>query len=93
MTTKTDPVRRRKAIKRRLREIKRDPSAAVAGEVQKLSAEYRRLLSAERAPDPATPVAGLTEEEAAAVASWPAELRARVNNAAMNRVIAPWVRG
>lgn len=91
--TKTDPARRRKVIKRRLREIKRDPSSALAGEVQKLSAEYRRLLSAERAPDPTTPVAGLTPQEAAAVATWPSELRARVNDAALNRVISPWGRG
>lgn len=93
--TTRDPEWRRKAIKRRLREIKRDPSSAETGEVQRLTAEYRRLVSAERAPEPTAPVApvtGLTEEEAAAVATWPSELRNRVSEGALTRVILPWGR-
>ncbi len=93
--TTPDPEWRRKAIKRRLREIKHDPSSAGPGEVQKLTAEYRRIVSAERAPEPTTPVApvtGLTADEAAAVETWPSELRNRLDDAALTRVILPWGR-
>lgn len=95
MTTKRDPEWRRKVIKRRLREIKRDPTSATAEEVQRLHGEYKRLQQTERAPEPTTPVApvsGLTEEEAAAVETWPSELRARLDEASLTRVILPWGR-
>ena len=81
---------RRKQIKRRLREIKRDPASAQPGEAQRLAAEYRRIQSAERAPDPApavAPIRGLTEADADAVATWPPELRARLQRSAFSRVI------
>ncbi|MFD8392532.1 hypothetical protein ACFV2N_25885 [Streptomyces sp. NPDC059680] len=81
---------RRKQIKRRLREINRDPSSAAPGEAQRLTAEYRRLQSAQRAPEPEPTVAprdGLTEADRAAVKTWPPELRARLSRSAMSRVI------
>lgn len=91
---------RLKAIKRRLREIKRDPGSAAPGEAQKLHGEYRRLQSADRAPadqpeatlsrsviDPAD---GLTEADRAAVETWPPELRARLRDRALTRQILPW---
>lgn len=90
-----DPEWRKKAIKRRLRAIKHDPTTAEPGEVQRLTAEYRRLVSAERAPEPSTPVTGatgLTAEEAAAVATWPVELKNRLEDAALTRIILPWGR-
>ncbi len=87
---------RRKEIRRELRSIKRNPTAdGAAQRAQRLSAEYRRL-SRPQTPGPSAPVApvtGLTEEESAAVATWPSELRARVNDAALSRVIVPWGRG
>ncbi|MET7738914.1 hypothetical protein [Streptomyces sp. NPDC005385] len=94
--TKPDPEWRRKAIKRRLRAIKRDPSSAKPGEVQRLTAEYTRLQQEEKAPKPptpSTPVGRLTEEEEAAVSTWPPELRARMQQGAMSRVILPWADG
>lgn len=84
---------RRNEIKRRLREISRDQSApGAASEAQSLRAEYRRLVSAGRTPAPSRPVAPPTvrEEEAAAIATWPPELRNRVQGVAASRVITPW---
>ncbi|WP_055491020.1 hypothetical protein [Streptomyces sp. TP-A0356] len=86
---------RRKEIKRRLREIARDPSApGVAAEAQRLAAEYRRLQVADRAarPEPAdepavAPLDGLTEADREAVKTWPPELRARLSRSAVSRVI------
>ncbi|MFJ9018765.1 hypothetical protein ACIRPU_02075 [Streptomyces sp. NPDC102259] len=87
---------RRREIKRELRDIARRPDTpGAAGRVQRLRAEYRRLVSAHRAPAPersVAPPSGLTEEDAAAVATWPPELRARVQGAALSRVLAPWGR-
>lgn len=90
---------RRKEIRRELRTIGRRPDApGAAARIAELRGEYRRLLSADRAPDPAparsvAPPSGLTEQEAAAVATWPAELRARVQDAALSRVLLPWGKG
>ncbi|EFL35502.1 predicted protein [Streptomyces viridochromogenes DSM 40736] len=78
-TTKTDP--RRKQIKKRLREIKRDPASARPGEAQRLAAEYRRLLSADRTP------AAPADPDEAALATWPRELRARRQRSAFSRVL------
>ena len=81
---------RRKEIKRRLREISRDPAfPGAAEEMQRLTGGYRRLSRpapaprAEREPEP-------TDPEAAALATWPPELRARLRNRALTRVILPW---
>lgn len=90
-----DNEARRKGIRRRLREIRRNPAAPGAGsEAQRLTAEYKRLVSAHRAPAPARLIspAGLSEQDAAAVATWPAELRARVQDGALSRTILPWGR-
>lgn len=92
---KTD---RRREIKRRLREIKRDPASSEPDEAQHLTAEYRRLQSAERDPaaEPERTLSdillsdGLTEEERAAVETWPPELRARLHDHALTRQILPW---
>jgi len=90
----TSNAARRSEIKRRLREISRDRSApGAASEAQALRAEYKRLASAKRTPAAERPVAlpsGLTEQDAAAIATWPPELRARVQGAALSRVITPW---
>ncbi|MFG2349451.1 hypothetical protein [Streptomyces phaeochromogenes] len=92
---------RRRQIKKRLREIARDPGApGAAVEAQHLTAEYRRLQSAERDPasadrpertlsDTLLPD-GLTEADRAAVETWPPELRARLHNHALTRQIMPW---
>lgn len=84
----------RKTIKRRLRELAADPGQpGAAAEVQKLKGALRRIQSAERAPDPAptvAPVRGLTEADRAAVETWPPELRARLHDGALTRVILPW---
>jgi hypothetical protein len=96
MTKTPDPEWRKKAIKRRLREIRRNPTVdGAAEEIARLTGELRRLVSAERAPEPTTPVApvtGLTADEAAAVETWPSELRARLDEASLTRVILPWGR-
>ncbi|WP_030674901.1 hypothetical protein [Streptomyces cellulosae] len=90
---------RRREIKRRLREIKRDPASAEPGEAQHLTAEYRRLQSAGRDPAADRPAPtlsdtlvsdSLTEEERAAVETWPPELRARLHDRALTRQILPW---
>ncbi|MFG2373706.1 hypothetical protein ACGFY9_19805 [Streptomyces sp. NPDC048504] len=90
---------RRREIKRRLREIKRDPASAEPGEAQRLTAEYRRLQSADRAPADrertlsdtvVDPTDGLTEADRAAVETWPPELRARLHDRALTRQILPW---
>ncbi|WP_020133909.1 hypothetical protein [Streptomyces sp. 351MFTsu5.1] len=90
---------RRREIKRRLREIKRDPASAAPGEAQHLTAEYRRLQSAERAPaadQPERPLSdtllpeGLTGADRAAVGTWPPELRSRLHDRALTRQILPW---
>ena len=89
----TSNAARRSEIKRRLREISRDRSApGAASEAQALRAEYKRLASAKRTPAAERPVAPPTvrEDEAAAIATWPPELRARVQGAALSRVITPW---
>lgn len=80
---KTD---RRSAIKRRLREIKRDPTSATPGEAQRLAAEYRRLQSADRVPERAAEPES-ADPEAEALATWPPELLARLNQSAMARMI------
>jgi hypothetical protein len=86
---KTD---RRREIKRRLREIKRDPASAEPGEAQHLTAEYRRLQSAERDPALPRPVVEpkVIAPDAEAIATWPPELRERLRNGALTRVISPW---
>ncbi|MFI8529063.1 hypothetical protein ACIGMX_02250 [Streptomyces aquilus] len=86
MTKTTDPAARRKAIKRRLREIARDPSApGAAEEAQRLAGEYRRLSRSgvlpRQAPEPPA------EPDAKALATWPPELRARLQRSAFNRVV------
>lgn len=85
---------RRKEIKRRLREISRDPGApGAAEEAQRLTGEYRRLSRPERAPvaeRSEAPLKGLSEADQAAVDTWPPELRARLNGASLGRVILPW---
>lgn len=84
---------RRKEIKRRLREIARDPSApGAAAEAQRLTAEYKRLSrpQPERAPAlerDLTPPQGLTEQDQAAVDTWPLELRQRLRRSSFNRVV------
>ncbi|MFJ8139199.1 hypothetical protein [Streptomyces sp. NPDC096013] len=97
---KTD---RGREIKRRLWEIKRDPASAEPGEAQHLTAEYRRLQSADRAPaasrferertlsDPVVdPADGLTEADRVAVETWPPEPRARLHDGALTRKILSW---
>ncbi|WLW55563.1 hypothetical protein [Streptomyces sp. YU58] len=80
---KTDD--RRKQIKKRLREISRAPGApGAAEEAQRLTAEYKRLQSAERAPAPEPPAPAA---DADAVATWPPELRSRLQRSAFNRVV------
>ncbi|MEV7342897.1 hypothetical protein [Streptomyces sp. NPDC093544] len=90
---------RRREIKRRLREVKRDPASAEPGEAQRLTAEYRRLQSADRAPEADDPertlsdslvTDGLSEADRAAVETWPPELRARLHDRALTRQILPW---
>jgi hypothetical protein len=84
---------RRHEIKRELRGIARWPDApGAAARVQRLRAEYRRLVSAHRAPASEKSVAppSVREEEAAAMATWPPELRARVRDSALTRVVLPW---
>lgn len=84
---------RRHEIKRELRDIARRPDApGAAARVQRLCAEYRRLVSAHRATAPGKSGAPPTvrEEEAAAMATWPPELRAQVRDAALSRVVLPW---
>lgn len=91
-----DREARRRAIKRELRDIARAPDTpGAASKVQALRGEYRRLVSAHRAEpvaaeQPVAPSSGLTEQDAAAMATWPAELRARVRDGALSRVIVPW---
>lgn len=89
-----DNEARRREIKRELRELGRRPDApGAAGRLQRLRAEYRRLVSAHRAPAaerPVTPIPGLSEQDAAAVATWPPELRARLRGGSMSRVLVPW---
>lgn len=89
-----DSEARRRAIKRELRDISRAPDApGAATRAQHLTGEYRRLLSASRTPAaerPVAPPSGLTEQDAAAMATWPAELRARVQDGALSRVLVPW---
>lgn len=96
MRTPTDRnAARRREIKRELRSIARAPGEPGAAErAQRLTAEYRRLLSADRAPAVSRPVAPPTVAEAdrAAMATWPPELRARVLDGALSRVILPWGR-
>ncbi|MGW3022463.1 hypothetical protein [Streptomyces sp. NPDC001221] len=83
-----DSEARRRAIKRELRELARRPDAPGAAQrAQRLTAEYRRLVSAHRAPAAAPTVA---DKDAAAMATWPAELRARVQDGALSRVLVPW---
>ncbi|AZQ32631.1 hypothetical protein EJ357_03550 [Streptomyces cyaneochromogenes] len=76
---------RRKQIKKRLREIARNPNApGAAEEAQRLTAEYKRLQSAERTPaaEPAP-----ADPDAEAIATWPPELRARLQRSSFNRVV------
>lgn len=89
---------RRKEIRRELRTIARRPDApGAATRIAELRGEYRRLLSADRTPDPASarpvaPPSGLSEQDAAAVRTWPPELRARLLDGALSRTILPWGR-
>ncbi|MFE1441563.1 hypothetical protein [Streptomyces sp. NPDC058739] len=82
----------RKAIKKRLRELAADPGQpGAASEVQRLKGALRRLSRPE-APEPAGRWACATDDapadpEAAALATWPPELRARRAAASFNRVI------
>jgi hypothetical protein len=85
---------RRREIKRRLREIKRDPASAEPGEAQHLTAEYRRLQSAGRDPAADRPAPTLSrsvvapaDPDAEALATWPPELLARRQTASFNRVV------
>lgn len=81
---------RRKAIKRRLREIARDPGApGAADEAALLRGEYRRLSRPEAQPRPAADPAP-ADPDAAALATWPPELRARLRDRALTRSILPW---
>lgn len=78
---------RRKQIKKRLREIKHDPASAGPGEVQRLTAEYVRLSRPRRSPAAGTAPEPSADPEAAAVETWPMELRARLHRSAASRVI------
>lgn len=97
MTPSEKNAARRRDIKQELRDIARRPDGpGAAARVASLRGEYRRLVSAHRAPVPersVAPPSGLTEQEAAAIATWPAELRARVLDGALSRVLTPWGRG
>jgi hypothetical protein len=87
MTTMSD---RRKEIKRRLREIMRDPGASgAADEAAALRGEYRRLSRPESAPAASRSVAepDVPDPEAEAIATWPPELRSRLRDRALTRVI------
>lgn len=93
---------RRKEIKKRLREIARDPAApGVAEEAQRLMAEYKRLGWARTAePDAVDPPAarrspsgkdgpadGTGGWAAEEIAALPPELRARISRSSFTRVI------
>lgn len=89
-----DPEARRREIRRELRDIARRPNepGAVA-RVAALRGEYRRLTTAARStPAPSRPVVppSVAEQEAAAIATWPPELRARLHDHALTRSILPW---
>ncbi|MCX4558099.1 hypothetical protein OHA02_18055 [Streptomyces phaeochromogenes] len=83
---------RRKQIKKRLREIARDPGApGAAVEAQALHGEYRRLSRPEQAPAaPRATEPTSADPDAEAIATWPPELRARLHNRELTRVISPW---
>ncbi|MET9392434.1 hypothetical protein ABZY20_18885 [Streptomyces sp. NPDC006624] len=89
-----DPEARRREIRRELRDIARRPNEpGAAARVAALRGEYRRLTTAaRRAPEPSRPATPPTvaEQEAAAMKTWPPELRARVRDAALTRVVLPW---
>lgn len=89
-----DPDERRREIRRELRDIARRPNEpGAAARIASLRGEYRRLTTAgRRTPAASRPVAPPTvaEEEAAAMRTWPPELRARVRNAALSSVLLPW---
>lgn len=94
-------------IKRRIRELTLDPAQGSAAELQRLRAEGFRLRRSRRRDDAASrSVAqraaaepsegrdwrGLTEEDRRALETWPPELRAKVGEGAMSRVIVPGLR-
>lgn len=90
---------RLKEIKAELRKMVLAPGPRHAERAQQLTAEIRKLKTAERsaprteppaAEKSVAPVSGLSEQDAAAVATWPPELRARLQGASMARVITPW---
>ncbi|KQX63433.1 hypothetical protein [Streptomyces sp. Root1310] len=66
--------------------------AELTAELKRARRRRRRTLSA---PPPAAersvaPVQGLTEQDHAAVDTWPPELRARLHRGSLSRVISPW---
>lgn len=84
----------RKEIAKRLRELAADPSSGTRAEVQRLRGQYRRARRQQRAEtaeaQPRSSVCairGLTLEDQAAIETWPLELRARLADHAMSRVI------
>ncbi|WP_329334652.1 hypothetical protein OG252_07520 [Streptomyces sp. NBC_01352] len=81
----------RKTIKRRLRELAADPGQpGAAAEVQRLKGALRRLSRPEPPARPAPEPAPAADPDAEAIATWPPELRVRLQQGAMSRVIAPW---
>ncbi|MCQ4193868.1 hypothetical protein [Streptomyces parvulus] len=72
---------RLRQIKKRLREIKRNPGSAAPGEAQRLTGEYRRLTR----PAPGAKPSPAADSEA--IKTWPRELRARLGRSPMSRVI------
>ncbi|WP_405591294.1 hypothetical protein [Streptomyces sp. NBC_01092] len=78
----------RKTIKRRLRELAADPGQpGAAAEVQRLKGALRRLSRSEAPPRLAAGAPAPADPEADAVATWPPELRARLQHASFGRVI------
>lgn len=75
---------RLRQIKKRLRDIKRNPGSAAPGEAQRLTGEYRRLSrpapEAKQSPAPA-------DADRAALKTWPPELRARLSPSSLSQVI------
>ena len=98
MAGEADARARLKEIKAELRAMLLAPGGRHASRAQRLTAEARRLkTSLKSAPrkepaaeKPVTPVPGLSEQDAAAVATWPPELRARLYGGSMSRTILPW---
>jgi hypothetical protein len=98
MPGEVDARARLKEIKAELRAMLLAPGARHAARAQRLTAEALRLKATLR-PTPRSepaaersvaPPSGLSEQDAAAIATWPAELRARVYGGSMSRTILPW---